>query len=516
MTPRQDSKLFRYPHVVTRPQIQQYWKDPTKTIMIRAARRRQTSWAELLFDVVFVAVMMSLALNFEEAFDPHSLFEFIVTFTAAWRLWEAANVYMNRFDVRDALHKVYFFVEMMAVLGLAVHTTRGVAASYLLARGLTEAMSLWAVAFDPIIRRRVLADIVVFLVAAAAWIYSLSEPNSNPRGPGLRPQADILHLSWWMAALVFEIVAHLIVRKLPTLSVPVNIEHLVERFGLFTMLMLGEQVKNLLFFSEHSTSETYGVAIMGGTIVLSIFIVYFEVEAARQRKHAIYRGTVRFQLWYWSHLPFHGAIVAGAFGMRSLIHETGDAVSQAEAHAHSFSRWLFFESLSLVYFSLALFGILNRQQDAVLIRKRYRVALRLVVGLVFFSLGFVELGDARLSASWTIGIACILCSIVGVVEHVGGVVLADQHASLQVLKVQRKSVPHSANETATVTVAGTAEGPTKVHGGGQGIVLGGSMPNTPSVHHHLAAEIQPQPSARAVASRLLRGAPSSNPTDRSS
>ncbi len=61
----------------------------------------------------------------------------------------------------------------------------------------------------------------------------------------------------------------------------VNIEHLVERFGLFTIIMLGEQIIVLLFYSEVSTHITYLAAISGGLFVFSIFTIYFDVECAK-------------------------------------------------------------------------------------------------------------------------------------------------------------------------------------------------------------------------------------------
>ncbi len=172
-------------------------------------------------DLCFVAVCSYLGQTLESDWGARTLFGFGVLFVSVWRVWENTNIYVNRFHPRDAVHKIYFFVEMTAVMGIAVFTVFGVSICYLFGRGLTELMTLMASGFDKRARPRALAESCLFAISSVPWIVSIFlDNNTGVVSAGHRETPDTLHLALWTAGLSLEIVGLFVIRLLPLVSLP--------------------------------------------------------------------------------------------------------------------------------------------------------------------------------------------------------------------------------------------------------------------------------------------------------
>ena len=123
-------------HLLHRPQLKQYyrWKN---NVLVRQNYERKAHWNELFFDLVFICVFQRVAheLHSSEQLDGRALTEFCVLFCAAWKIWFDLTVYVNQFDPVDTLHKIYFLMQMIFVMGLAVMSIKGVIGSYLAGTG---------------------------------------------------------------------------------------------------------------------------------------------------------------------------------------------------------------------------------------------------------------------------------------------------------------------------------------------------------------------------------------------
>jgi len=110
--------------------------------------------------------------------------------------------------------------------------------------------------------------------------------------------------------------------------------HLPERFGLFTIIVIGEAVVSVVMgIGTGGLSFGSGMAgMMGLLVAFALWWGYFEgargaaVRALSARSH-----LRRYQLWLYSHLPLLMGITATAVGVKHIIHQApGDVLPFTE------------------------------------------------------------------------------------------------------------------------------------------------------------------------------------------
>jgi len=109
--------------------------------------------------------------------------------------------------------------------------------------------------------------------------------------------------------------------------------HLPERFGLFTLIMLGEAVAGLMAGMKAQTTWTSAAAVaavLGLAMTFLLWWLYFD----RLRAAAPWAGKSpslgRLALWLLAHLPLCLGIVVVAVGIRRTIGAGGDMSELAE------------------------------------------------------------------------------------------------------------------------------------------------------------------------------------------
>eukprot|EP01006_Ploeotia_vitrea_P028639 TRINITY_DN61300_c0_g1_i1.p1 TRINITY_DN61300_c0_g1~~TRINITY_DN61300_c0_g1_i1.p1 ORF type:complete len:732 (-),score=360.80 TRINITY_DN61300_c0_g1_i1:621-2606(-) len=364
------SKWFKHQHLLQRPRLRQFWKSPT--VIVREDREHRASWNELFFDLIFVVIFASLGHHLEAHMTLSGVGEFVVLFTATWRVWSGANTYINRFNPADAMHKfVLYYLTMVFVLGMAVHKVRGVVGSYLAARVLTESLTLWAAYHEPKVRAAAIADASIFALSAAPWLLSLTlDPDGN--------FPSVEQYSLWAIGLFIEVIGMMLISLcVKSVRIPLNVEHMTERFGLFTILTMGEQVVALLWDDEDSGKYTYLLAVLGGMLVFAFQIVYFDVETNRPSAHALVLGGWRANMWYLVHLPLQCSIVSGAASKKIML-----LSSLEDSHGHeskSIHLWVFAVSVAVTWLCFNIISMSHGPMTkATYISSKTRVVLRFV------------------------------------------------------------------------------------------------------------------------------------------
>lgn len=416
-------------HLLTRPRLRQYWirdEEAERWVLFRESRERRAAWLDLFFDLVFVTVFGQFSHELELHGDSRGLFQFAVLFTAVWRCWMATSAYVNWFAPNDLLHRAYVLLQMIAVMGMGVHSSRGVALSYLVSRFLTASMQVFSAYYEPRVRRAVVGTTVAFLLGGAPWALSLLlEQNGGPD-----PKPSLEHLYYWSAGLAVDVVIDLLVTLTKRLSVPVNWELATERVGLLTIVVMGETVIAVFFIAGDATSETYEAALCGGIIIFSVFVVYFDVEAGRQKRHALVSGSWRAGLWHLLHLPFMGALLVMSVTFALLIGSTErecdasveNVLCVSAGHGFtSFNRLMLGASGAMVWLSLIGFALVNRGMPTVLVRKRYRLALRLLTAVAFSAVAYVDFKAAGFDAGAKLGALAVACGVTSLVDYYGGI-----------------------------------------------------------------------------------------------
>jgi low temperature requirement protein LtrA len=278
---------------------------------------RPVGWVELFFDLVFVVIVAVLAGNLESG---DSLLDFVLQFMAVFWVWNAFTYYTERFESHGLENRLFTFIGIVAVAGLAVWGSDGLAEnylgfaiSYLLARGLNIALWLRAAVHVPRFRRAALGFTGGFVISLPLLIVSFFVPH------------QVRLLLWGLAVLV-EIAAPALTGRFQNGLPAVSRDKFPERFGLLTMIVLGETVAGIirsvaLVNSRHQLSGlTIAEAVLALVIGFGLWWVYFDFVARRPSR----QGIRTILTWVYLHLAMLIGIVAvGAAISEALLQPAG-------------------------------------------------------------------------------------------------------------------------------------------------------------------------------------------------
>jgi low temperature requirement protein LtrA len=108
-----------------------------------------------------------------------------------------------------------------------------------------------------------------------------------------------------------------------THTVPPDAEHLPERFGLFTIILLGESVAAVMRGMESQESWPVSAAVSAFTglaLVFALWWWYFDLAKGAAERHIRTAGdTIRFQIWSHAHFPLYLSIAVLGVGLEHVI-----------------------------------------------------------------------------------------------------------------------------------------------------------------------------------------------------
>jgi low temperature requirement protein LtrA len=189
----------------------------------------------------------------------------------------------------------------------------------------------------PIVDRYMLG----FGSAAALWVLSTLIPV---------PHRIIL----WYIAIIIDFLTPLTAGQLHV-KFPPHLMHLPERFGLFTIIVIGEAVSTIVMGikADSLTFTTVSGSIMGLTIAFSLWWGYFEgVKGAGIIQLASKNHIRAYQQWLYSHLPLTMGIASVAVGIKRVIMlAPGSMLPLQEALILSASAGVCLLSLNTIFLS---------------------------------------------------------------------------------------------------------------------------------------------------------------------
>jgi low temperature requirement protein LtrA len=283
---------------------------------------RASSPLELLFDLTFVAAVSQVAGRFAHAVaDGHAAdaaAPFFMVFFAIWWAWMNFTWFASAYDTDDVPYRVMTFVQMAGVL--------------LLAAGVPDA-------FDGDFTTVTIGYLVMRAGLVSLWLRAAGA-HPEGRATALRYAAGIAFLQvLWLSRLALPggdggpwVFLFLVVLEL---SVPPNAErprmttwhphHIAERYGLFTIILLGESVlaaTNAVQDSvEHGlNADLVVIALAGLAILFTLWWIYFS-EPAGEGLAA--RRNWSFA-WGYGHYLVFAALAALGAGLEVAVVSTGE------------------------------------------------------------------------------------------------------------------------------------------------------------------------------------------------
>jgi low temperature requirement protein LtrA len=277
---------------------------------------RRVTWLELFFDLVFVAAVAQVGTHLRDDYSVTGLLRFSLLFVLIWWAWLGHTSFSTRFDTDDLVQRALTWLQMFLVAVMAINATgaldsrdsAGFAAAYSVMRFVLAAQYLRA---RRIRRARALTTRYAAScgIAAALWLTSALIP------PPLR--------FWlWTLALSIDMVTPLVATKY-LVDVPHDAAHLPERYGLFTIILMGESMVAVMTGMEHQqywSVRAAVAALLGMGLIVAMWWGYYDaVDAAGERLIRSRRDAVRFQVWSYVHLPLYLGIAVTGVGLEHVI-----------------------------------------------------------------------------------------------------------------------------------------------------------------------------------------------------
>lgn len=316
---------------------------PPRLRTLEIEGRRTATWLELFYDLAFVAVVAVLGTRLGEVHDVVGVWAYLGYLLLIWWLWASHTFYADRYDTDDLVYRILATVQLVAVAVIAASLTTGSSSTVAFAIGYTLArvalLAMYWRARVHVAETRVLVSgyMVGFGLAALIWAISIITPE---------PARFVL----WAVAFVVDLATPWVMRR-EQAKVPLDVSHLPERFGLFTILILGESIVATVFGLSHIEWATAGVftAIMALMVATSMWWLYFDnVEGMVVRRDPNKRRTWRPTVWIYSHFGIAAGLGITAIGLEHAINEAGHTPYDG------FERWLLVSGAALAVTSLAL------------------------------------------------------------------------------------------------------------------------------------------------------------------
>jgi low temperature requirement protein LtrA len=307
---------------------------------------RRVSFLELFYDLVYVAVIGQAADHLAEHVSVRAFAEFTVVFALIWIAWVNGSLYLDLHGREDGRTRNVVFIQMGVLVLLAVFTADaadGSGRAFALVYATFLAVLTWQ---WYVVRRQDRRGHAEFLAETGRYVTSMAAAAAViaasaflPAGPRLVVWAGV-GAAWILGMLLARRSGRGLNQGMPPT------DSLVERFGLFTIIVLGEVVFGVV--DGLSSPERDVMTITTGMIALVIgfgfWWIYFDLVGRR-----LPRGEDdALASWLMSHLPITLSITAAGAAMVSLIGHAGDARTPAS------TSWLLSGAVALGLLALIL------------------------------------------------------------------------------------------------------------------------------------------------------------------
>ncbi|MER7457686.1 low temperature requirement protein A [Micromonospora sp. NPDC126480] len=294
---------------------------------------RSATPLELFFDLCFVVAVAQVAANLHHEISAghvsHGVLRYLMVFFAIWWAWMNVTWFASAYDTDDDVYRITVLVQIAGALILAAGVPRAFTEGdfatatygYVVMRLAAVANWLRAASGDPEHRRTDHRYAIGVTLVQAGWLVRLLSP------------AD-----WWAVTFVLLAVADVLVPAVAERSrmTPWHAGHIAERYGLFTLIVLGEVVLAVSLAVQAGVDAgddgLRRLAAAGVVIVFALWWLYFD------RRAEVPTRLRRTLAWGYGHyLIFASVAAVGAGlevtvdGLRNLAKVPGTVVGYAVA-----------------------------------------------------------------------------------------------------------------------------------------------------------------------------------------
>ena len=363
-----------------RKTFRKWWQKPRR--ISDAQEDRRVSFLELFYDLAYVAIVAELTHSLVAHVSLESILIFIGLFAMVWLAWVNGSFYHELHGNNDIRTRIFTFLQMFALAGLAIFAhdaleagRQGFALSYAFFLAIVTFLWWRTGVHDEEHRPMAQPYAIGFSVTTLMFIIS-----------AFTSLETALYL--WGIGILFSLLLPVILISQQRALNPKHVDQaqrvrpsLVERFGLLTIIMLGEVVFGVVQGGSEIYSHTNGLGplitvFLGLTIAFGMWWIYFDFVSHRE---PVQTQNKRFG-WLYLHLPITMSIALMGAGVLYVL-EHGDHLSNVGQYLITVPVFAFLLSI------IAMIPNLNtkfRHKSA--LRKSIKLLIIATVMLVLISL----------------------------------------------------------------------------------------------------------------------------------
>ncbi len=325
------------------------WWQPPRSISDREEDRAVT-FLELFYDLVYVLLIAQLGHALSEHVNLAGVLGFAFLFIIVWVAWLNGTMYHELHGNNDIRTRVSTFLQMFTVAAMAVfahdalgESSVGFALSFAAYQLILTYLWWRTGVYDPNHRPLSRTYTVNMLISTGLFVGSVFVPM-----PG--------RFQLWGIALFLSVVLPMIInqrqaRNNPAIQAQIDIAYTsspsaVERFGLLTIIVLGEVIVSVVRgVSAHGQlSWLVGItAVLGMLIAIGLWWLYFDAIS----QHHPFNTLSKTMGWMYLHLPMTAGIVATGAAVFNVIEEAGEPLAPE-------TRWLLVGAVAVALISNAV------------------------------------------------------------------------------------------------------------------------------------------------------------------
>ncbi|MDA9951750.1 low temperature requirement protein A [Oligoflexaceae bacterium] len=352
--------------------MQKRWLQKPAFHVAQHGSEKKPSWLELFYDLVFVVAFIQLGNGLANNVSVEGFVTFFLVFVPLWVIWTGQTYFINRFTIDDVAHRLTIFLAMFCI------AIMGVSAPYITTDkshffSIATSLCLFCVsacnfrAFIQLKEGRQYSSYwaKVFFIAGVLWLGSCWVP---------KPYEMLM----CAVGVLFIIVAPFSrTSREHAEQFAQDREHLSERYGILTIIVLGESfVKVISDLSHHDLD--FGIIIQACfslTITCSIWWLYFDDVAGTKLKEVKLAPLI----WLYGHMPLQAAITATGVA----VYKVG-SLDLSEPIPLKY-RVFIAVCLAIVLFSIAAIDWVSERKHQDL-KDNVRINIRLTAGVLILLL----------------------------------------------------------------------------------------------------------------------------------
>lgn len=371
-----------------------FWRPPRPHG--EAIHDRRVSPLELLYDLVFAAAIAQSGRHLGTHVSAGGLFEFAAVFSLIWMAWTNGTLYLELHGRKDGRTRTWIFIQIGILAIIAAFTGGGAGAAFALAYAAFLVVMTWL--WYEVRLQDVAAERLQFLQDTGRYVIAMSASVLVMLATVFLP-GELRIAVWALLAAAWIVLISFLGRS------PVGLgqgmaptDSLVDRFGTFTLIVLGEVVFGVVAGLAESPHDalTVATAMIALVIGFGFWWIYFDVVGGRRPKGD--GGSLAN--WILSHYPIALSIAAAGEGMVGLLDHAHDESTPAA------TAWLL--SSAVAVGMIAVIVTMRAIADARLAGPYRVIAMAMAAGAVIS----IAVGWAR-PAPWLL--ALLLMLVLGLV-----------------------------------------------------------------------------------------------------